>query len=817
MKKSIFLLIVLLLVATTTALGQKLNVDQHNATMLRQFQQQRLLINTHPAVTESPENLKNLEGVRSFQKKMESWMAKQKRSGMQINTLMRTPTDGIQLYQLDSIITVDVYEEDTIPYSRNSFTYDYNQRVTGFEFWTDYEQEIGWTNGERMMLEFNDNWDIISYQTDIWNPAINEWEIEQKMIMAYDESHNMTLMEQYARHEDEEGNMVFAGVMKMEYTYNNYNDWTLMIIYEWDWVADDWVPEIKMETRWEDGMEMMFASYQWDREKKIWIGHWMFDHEVVVSIEMMNSTYYHWDYEKDEWYIQDKTTYEVISFEDAPAVEMVYYGWDYVSETLVPYGKSIYYDPVRQNEYTHHNFRKTYSYSRNSITNEWIFSEHTIATISEHNLKTFQEHYIWKYIPDSTTNMWIKEWDTEFWYDNQQNLTESVYTNYNYSYSTNQLEINRKSKTLFEYNEQNLNTLRLYQNWYFGDSEWTNISKYTYSYNASGETIEELWFEIYDVTESKWIPSRKFEYDYNLDGETAMAANYIWDAEENDWQLNRKTENYIDEKGRITLSSESNWSYQLNKVILYFREENQWDASDRLVLHSYIWSDIQWDGSNYYQFINGVKETAEYDEYDRQVSENSWHFDGTDFQPDKKIVFFYHEQFPMALVLEHKYEWNVAASDWELIGKGELTFNLDVLRSQILVPFNNEEREAYRYFGHLPLSLIEYEYHKEGDAWFMVAKTELFYTANQFSSTDEMEQTNELKLFPNPAGDFLRIQLPVSAGNANMNIFDLHGRSVNEFQFKQNLEIDLRNLVPGIYFYRIVTATGTLSGKLLKQ
>jgi len=85
------------------------------------------------------------------------------------------------------------------------------------------------------------------------------------------------------------------------------------------------------------------------------------------------------------------------------------------------------------------------------------------------------------------------------------------------------------------------------------------------------------------------------------------------------------------------------------------------------------------------------------------------------------------------------------------------------------------------------------------------------------TSIENMAVENEITIYPNPAGNTLTIQnVPLEKEN-NMNaiITDLTGRSVTSLSFKDlpsnpngNIEIDVHEIKPGIYFLKLISASG---------
>ncbi len=75
---------------------------------------------------------------------------------------------------------------------------------------------------------------------------------------------------------------------------------------------------------------------------------------------------------------------------------------------------------------------------------------------------------------------------------------------------------------------------------------------------------------------------------------------------------------------------------------------------------------------------------------------------------------------------------------------------------------------------------------------------------------------DNLKVFPNPAGDYVYISLAVlnEASTMEINVYDQSGRKVQSKEFensKSQFRVETSDLSPGIYFLEIVGLNGILA------
>lgn len=79
--------------------------------------------------------------------------------------------------------------------------------------------------------------------------------------------------------------------------------------------------------------------------------------------------------------------------------------------------------------------------------------------------------------------------------------------------------------------------------------------------------------------------------------------------------------------------------------------------------------------------------------------------------------------------------------------------------------------------------------------------------------------TDEIKLYPNPANDFIRLKnLKSETENIDFKITDLSGKLIKTGHYKQSETIDVHDLEPGIYFIRMILKNGKVhTEKIIKR
>lgn len=79
----------------------------------------------------------------------------------------------------------------------------------------------------------------------------------------------------------------------------------------------------------------------------------------------------------------------------------------------------------------------------------------------------------------------------------------------------------------------------------------------------------------------------------------------------------------------------------------------------------------------------------------------------------------------------------------------------------------------------------------------------------------ENVEFKEIKIYPNPASDYIYIEN--MAKNAKIEIFTLDGKLQQAFNIKGNISLNIKNLADGLYLVKMQTDKGVVVMKFLKQ
>lgn len=98
--------------------------------------------------------------------------------------------------------------------------------------------------------------------------------------------------------------------------------------------------------------------------------------------------------------------------------------------------------------------------------------------------------------------------------------------------------------------------------------------------------------------------------------------------------------------------------------------------------------------------------------------------------------------------------------------------------------------------------------------WIPITRFEILI--DQSSSVDNTSFVGHLFLSPNPADQFVRVQLETNQGESSpLEIFDLHGRLVYKTMITKKIDIPLTSWLPGMYIVQVQAGQKILTKKLI--
>jgi hypothetical protein len=725
------------------------------------------------------------------------------------------PIDDPELkYTLDSIYLYSPGESWTAFY-KDLFHYNQAGRILTHGGW-DIDKETGEAKlADQFTTTYDDQGRIIEEKGETRSRNTGQVYIQWKNIYTFDDAGNLIRDESY-NSDWVEDNQAYKlnGNRRYDFIFDDNNQEIASINYNWNYDDDEWIPESKFEYSYQNDMEVMFAGYMWDADKQIWIGHFKFERELVEEINQFGSTYYHWDYEKDHWYIQSRDEYSVAFDDDGIVITYIQHEYDYEASSVFPAFKMVSSKPISTEYSSLNHFSLTESYQWHRDEEIWINYEKTENSFNDDHLLVETHQFSWNEDPQTAEYEWRLSLHATSTFS-EGKITESLSKTYHYDYSDHTNKINRQNKATYTYDTSGILTEEVFQYWEASDPIWKNNSKNTYTYYTDGNLETMTQYESYSIELSKWIPSRKYDYYYNPDDTSAGRTGYVWKDTNEDWKMTFKEEHFIDEKGREILNSRIYYIEHMDVYVTTHKKETRYDENDNIILDLYLYEYYYWNGQENVLDADGEKRVYTYDAQNRntEIIEYNYSIELKEFVKDEKMVFTYDNTYTTALIKEENYLFESETEEWILNHIGELVVNFDIPLSRLHLPFQGDIEEVNRYFQYMPLELVSSEWDDEASMMIPYEKAVLFYSQRAYTSFS-VPTDKTLMVFPNPSSDYIIVNTDAAV---QIELIDLQGRSVLSQLVIDGQSIDISHLDAGLYLYRILSNNKLISGKLLKQ
>lgn len=689
-------------------------------------------------------------------------------------------------FKLDSLIDFTTGDIPGIIY-KETFEYDNQQRLIKSGYFERDTINNTWKTESLESIEYSSEGLLVRRQQESWNNTLDTTEISYLEEYTYNENGDILLYEQYMLSWNIYTNAyVFAGSYKNEYTYDSNGNETGSVYYDWNMVQMEWEPASKTESTFEDGRELMFATYMWDSETNKWVGHFKLEHDWMAVIEQMSSVYYHWDTESDTWVASNSSIYEISGEGSNMVVTLINSELDYESMELIPSSKTVLSQVARQPYNDPDSYGLLLRYYWDAATGAWEPTEKVVNVFDSFNNLIDKQESGTLYNSQTDEYDWSLRRQTTYTFNTEGNHSEKLIVEYDFDYTTETIVVSAKWKNTYSYDIAGLLTENLEQYWDVSTSAWINYSRSTFSYTANGLLSVETEYGSYSTENAEWIPSMKTEHFYNPDNSEGGRSGYEWDTETSAWVNTFIEENYKDAKGRETLTSYSYRNSYADEMIQNL-QETSYDENDNIIMTRYIYTEMNWNGEGFDILINGEK--AEYN-YDAST--------------------------PAAMESETYYSYSASDKSWKPESKTIFTHDRSVTYPMLILPFENNDSEFMSlYFRYKINDLTSYNWDTISSEWKSDIKTILYYTPHQLTSiTDNTSAVSVI--YPNPTAGEIFVDLNIGE-SAVIELYDLQGRKLVSNVVSHNRPLDVSNLEVGTYFYRIVAESGIFRGKILKQ
>jgi len=366
-----------------------------------------------------------------------------------------------------------------------------------------------------------------------------------------------------------------------------------------------------------------------------------------------------------------------------------------------------------------------------------------------------------------------------------------------------------------------------------GATIWNNDYKTEKSYDIFGNIIHSISYSWLN-TENRWRASVKYKYIYDGQGLGISKMQYLWNDDIQKWNLVWKEHQKFDLLGNIESVFYYNWQSDTKewvKNIKYTYTYNAMNLLTSILKYSWINESNTWvqvgDQYNTYNADNKLTNSVysiwnenvatKQDKTDYTYDENgnkslvisyTWSVETNQWIEETKNEFTYDDLGNTNQFIA--YNWS-SDSTWIIEGKFELLCSNDIMIDEVLWPY--EEDDIVQIVS-MPISFSLQSL--DNDVWVDDSEGVLYYSKFEYDYIDEKD-SNDAQIFPNPAINIMSVQLPDIYKQAEFQLYDLQGKMIMKREIQNKENINIENLLSGVYIYSISFNGKTERGKLIKE
>jgi hypothetical protein len=357
----------------------------------------------------------------------------------------------------------------------------------------------------------------------------------------------------------------------------------------------------------------------------------------------------------------------------------------------------------------------------------------------------------------------------------------------------------------YTYNENNSIVLYVSYEWNIEKEEWRYIGKDEFTYTPFyfiQEVLISDWQQPFGE-EGRWVPWYKNEYFYNNSFALMELLESTWKAYSEEWRVNSRTVYERISLGRVSVetifSPDGDEWIGHRKYEYTYPSGNNFNILTKKGSQFNSWETLEWENMDSLAFsyhpVSGFIESEEY--YSWRTQDSIWLF-------SQKDDYLYDENFN--LINYQRKRWSQIQNNWEPYIEEQASFNSSNLSAEYIV----------KPFWYEWTNMID-EYKRrlwDFDKWRETNHTFFYYSPLDATSVSE-NLKEELKVYPNPAREYVFVDLSRFKTDAEFELYDLTGKRIITRTVSGSSQISLDGLRKGLYLY-IITMPGQhrISGKL---
>jgi hypothetical protein len=486
-------------------------------------------------------------------------------------------------------------------------------------------------------------------------------------------------------------------------------------------------------------------------------------------------------------------------------------------------------------------------YEWNEVLQQWINQEYTRRT--ENTKLEVEARYTWNPIVEQ----WIGDrLDSAILDDG---IVKFSYNSYSVDQNNNWIISTKRENEHFYY----LDSTKAIVDYFIYQSDDQTYRHYTRTINVLDKDGQLIYRERYRDEDDVLQPESRNQYYYNNNGQRVLTEEYEYNFNDEVWELREYREYEYSFNGKNIHRETHRWDQSSGSVIPYSKSERTYSGEKLTQILSYSWNqesdnweptikqnysyDVndnivegkvsKWDANNL-EWVLDSRTVREYDDEGNRILEAEFETGIVDGQQETEVErreYEYDIDGEILLYYSSKtYRWDDDLQ--KLIGTTGLiskTSASGLVRQSISLRFDTASNEWYPWVGsHTYKSgspsnedmdsdtiyVTDTVYYQPDTVFISDTDTDTIFvsdtvfiadtvfipdTTNKLTNVAFEEEINrKVQLYPNPANDYINVQLPLSEGR--LEIWSMEGRKMFEQPIIQaQQQINIQHLKPGMY------------------
>ncbi len=363
-------------------------------------------------------------------------------------------------------------------------------------------------------------------------------------------------------------------------------------------------------------------------------------------------------------------------------------------------------------------------------------------------------------------------------------------------------------KQEFTYNDKLEEVFWIYSSWDSSLTDWNQLMKDEMKYDQEGNLAGFVTYV--KGIDKQWKEFIKEDYRYDTKNKLKQTNRFSWKYSSNQWVETEQVKCSYDNEGKLLKDSLLQWSLQTEDWIKSSKNDYTYipTGKQHYIYHSVYNQELSvWEEDEYtwylytYSYAQLISKTVfhKYDEeWKRHEMEAYSRGDRGEINGNKTVVWDYSEEQPNFDVMQSQFKY-----DYEMSS------------DEVLFPYYFRNPEAL-FYHHKIIHNNLYKKEEESTDMVQYRHEDYFYSTLGKSTGIIKELFNTIKVYPNPASDFITIEGLEKNQQFYVELYNVTGSKVLEKQINTTIEtLNVSFLRPGIYFYSVVMNNQKQSGKII--